>query len=128
MTQITHPLPIGTIIKVNTKSWDNGVMSWDDTDTEIERVAEAGSECHIWELEKGQNGYTYQVEFIPSEVWNVLDEKDFVDHPENFEIVALGDGTMSPAYTEYKADENRPRDPEAIRKIEEELGIEAPSL
>lgn len=127
MTQITHPLPVGTIIKVNTKSWDNGIMSWDNTDTEIERVAEAGSECHVWQIEQGSNGNIYHVTFIPSEVWNVLDEKDFADHPEQFEIVSLGNGTVNPAYTEYFDNEARPRDPEAERKIAEELGNDGPS-
>lgn len=128
MTQITHPLPVGTIIKVNAKSLDNGVMSWDDTDTEIERVAETGSECHVWQVENGSNGIMYHVTFIPSEVWNILDEKDFTDRPEQFEIISLGDGTMSPPYTEYFDNEDRPRDPEAERKIAEELGNDGPSL
>ncbi|TLX15807.1 hypothetical protein [Rhizobium sp. MHM7A] len=118
---ITHPLPIGTIIKVNTQSSDHGIMSWDDTDTEIERVAEAGSTCHVWALDKGDNGYSYQVEFIPSEVWNTFDEADFAEKPEDFEIVSLGDGTMSADYTEYHDNEDRTRDPEAIRKIEAEF-------
>ena len=125
---ITHPLPVGTIIKVNTKSFDNGVMTWDDTDTEIERVAEAGSECHVWQVEKGSNGPMYHVTFIPSEVWNILDEADFKDKPDQFEIVSLGDGTMANSYAEYFDNEDRPHDPEAERKIAEALAAEGPSL
>jgi hypothetical protein len=128
MTQLSHPLPIGTIIRVNIKSIDTGIMSWDDTDTDIERVAEAGSECHVWQTENGKDGYMYHVTFLPSEVWNILDEKDFAHHPEHFEIISLGDGTMASAYSDYFNDENRPRDPEAERKIAEELGKDGPSL
>jgi hypothetical protein len=128
MTQIIHPLPVGTILKVNTRSWDSGVMSWDDTDTEIERVAEAGSECHVWQIENSNDGTRYHVTFIPSEVWNILEEKDFSDHPEHFGIVSLGDGTMSSTYTGYFDNEDRPRDPEAERKIAEELGNDGPNL
>lgn len=128
MTQITHPLPVGTIIKVNTKSSDSGVMTWDDTDTEIERVAEAGSECHVWQVEHGSSGPMYHVTFIPSEVWNILDEADFNEKPDQFEIVSLGDGTMPPSYTEYFDDEDRPRDPEAERKIAEQLEATGPSI
>jgi hypothetical protein len=128
MTEFRHPLPVGTIIKVNTKSWDDGVMTWDDTDTEIERVAEPGSECHVWQVESGSNGNMYHVTFIPSEVWNILDEKDFADHPEQYEIVSLGEGAPSQAYTGYFDNEDRPRDPEAERKIAEKLGNDGPSL
>lgn len=128
MTRINHPLPVGTILKVNAKSSDSGIMSWDDTDTEIERVAEVGSECHVWDVKQGRDGYMYQVLFIPSEVWNQLEEQDFVDHPEQFIIVSLGNGTVDAAYTEYFDNKDRPRDPEAERKIAEELGVETPSL
>jgi hypothetical protein len=128
MTEVQHPLPIGTIIKVNIKSWDNGVMSWDDSDTEIERVAEPGSECHIWDIEQGSDGPRYHATFIPSEVWNILEPEDFTNKPENFEIVELGTGEMSARYHAYFDDEDRPRDPEAVRKIGEELSKDGPAL
>lgn len=128
MIDIKHPLPLGTVIKVNTKSWDNGVMSWDDSDTEIERVAEPGSECHIWDIEQGSDGPRYHVTFIPSEVWNILEPEDFKSKPNVFEIVELGTGSMTTAYDDYFNNENRPHDPEAVRKIAEELAKSGPAL
>lgn len=128
MTNIKHPLPLGTIIKVNTKSWDNGVMSWDDSDTEIERVAEAGSECHIWDIEQGSGGPLYHVTFIPSEVWNILELSDFQDKPGCFEVVDLGTGEMAASYNAYFNNKDRPRDPEAVRKIAEELAKRGPAI
>ncbi len=124
MSDIKHPLPVGTIIKVNTRSFDSGVMSWDDDDIEIEREAPAGSTCSIVEVfENGQ----YSVEFLPSEVWNFLEPGDFEEHPEHYEIIELGNGTHAESYTAYYADENRPRDPEAVRKINEKLEADGPS-
>lgn len=116
---VNHPLPVGTKIKANKRQFDNGVMSWDDSDTVIERVAEAGSVCHVWDVEKGNDGYRYQVTYIPSEVWNVLEEADFAKAGE-FDIVELGKGALSDEYNEYF--NNPVRDPEAVRKIEAELG------
>jgi hypothetical protein len=123
---IQHPLPIGTIIKVNIESKDSGIMSWDDTDTEIERVAPAGSTCVIW----GVDGTTpqYQVEFLPSEVWNVLEPDDFAKHPEQYEIVELGNGRVPAFRDEYYANEDRERDPAAVEKIATENAPAGPSI
>ncbi len=125
-TGIVHPIPVGTILKAAKQHMDSGVMTWDDTDTEIERVAEPGSICHVWDVEPGVNGYRYQVTFEPSQVWNVLDEADFTYHPGDYEVVALGQGVHSNAYNAFM--NSKERDPEAVRKIEEQLNAEGPSL
>lgn len=121
MPDIKHPLPIGTVIKVTDKHSDHGVMSWDDTDTEIERIAPAGSECVITAAEKTtRNGdYQYHVEFIPSEVWNILDQEE-VNDPAKYQIVSLGNGNKPDWFNAYYDDPDRPRDPDAVQKIEDE--------
>jgi hypothetical protein len=124
--EIKHPLPVGTTLRAAKQHTDHGIMSWDDNDVEIARVAVPGSVGHIWDVEKGNDGYRYHVTFFPSEVWNVLEEPDFKDHPEDYSIVELGDGTHSDAYKAYWR--NPERDPEAIRKIEEATAPSVPSL
>jgi hypothetical protein len=123
---IQHPLPVGTIIKVKVESTDSGTMSWDDSDTEIDRVAPAGSLCVITAVEgKAPN---YHVEFLPSEVWNILNPEDFATHPEQFEIIELGNGTVPASHSDYYADEDRERDPTAVEKIAAENAPTGPSI
>lgn len=117
--EIAHPLPIGTVVRVNTESFDSGIMSWDDTDTQIERRAPAGSVAVIWAVDEGEKGPLYNLEFVPSEVWNILSPEDFAMRPDLFEVVELGTGILPPLYTDYHDDPDRERDPEAVRKIEE---------
>lgn len=126
MTSITHPLPLGTIIRVSKPHKDTGTMSWDDSDTEIERVAPAGATCTIIAIEG--NTPCYHVEFLPSEVWNILDPSDFNDYPDDYQIVELGNGEKPKAHDDYYANPNRERDPEAERKIAEELAANGPSI
>jgi hypothetical protein len=126
MLEIQHPLPVGTIIKVNVESRDHGAMSWDDTDTEIERVAPAGSQCVITAVEGSTPNY--HVEFIPSEVWNILNPDDFEQHPEQFEIVERGTGTVPVSHSDYYANEDRERDPAAVEKIAAENAPAGPSI
>jgi hypothetical protein len=119
---IRHPLPVGTQIRVRGGGCDEGIMSWDDTDTMIEREAPPGSICIVTSAGRpnpstGDRGWVYDVEFIPSEVWNVLDEADFREMGDALEIVALGDGTMPQFIHDHY--ENPVRDPEAVRKIAE---------
>lgn len=101
-------------------------MSWDDTDTEIERVAPAGSTCVITQVEG--SAPNYHVEFLPSEVWNILDPQDFADNPEQFEIIELGNGSIPEAHSAYYTNEDRERDPEAIRKIEKVNSPAGPTI
>lgn len=117
--EIAHPLPIGTLIMVNIESFDEGIMSWDDTDTLIERRAPAGSMAVVWNIEEGEGGPIYDVEFVPSEVWNRLDPQDFSSRHDLYEVVELGTGVLPSLYTDYHDNPDRERDPDAVRKIEE---------
>jgi len=121
---VVHPLPIGTQILVMDGGTDEGVMSWDDANVTIDRQAPAGSTCYI----SGVDDPRYDVEFLPSEVWNILEPSDFATKGDNFKILSLGDGSK-PAFAQehYDYPQRCERDPEAVQKIAEELS-ETPAL
>ncbi len=119
-----HPLPIGTVFEIKKDHTDTGVMSWDATDTEIERRAVAGSKGVVTAVvQTSRNSeFQYHVEFIPSEVWNIIDQAEF-DNDNDYKIVSLGDGQKPDWFTEYYDNPDRERDPAAIAQIEEETGL-----
>lgn len=126
-TRTKLSLPVGTVIQTKTGEWDQGIMSWDETNTEIRRVAVAGSTGVIINARQTSDGYVYETEFLPSEVCVLIDEAETLD-ASKYEIVKLGLGFPPKWHRDYYSNSDRERDPFALEQIATNQNRDAPSI